>query len=366
MIIFSGWGPLALIVYVVSFFIIALPFNAISSHNSTFNDILLVLDALISAYVTYKVGLWFKNRKAKTYIDPDTYEEVVLREKHSFMGIPFEYVGFVIAAFFSILFIINMFDPKGDNSTDSNQTISEIIDKYGLEKAERKCENGDADACSNVGYEYAKGNIVEEDSKKAIAYFKKACDGNSGMGCNNLGIMYETDENISISAQEIFSIYKKSCDLSYTDGCANVAERYLTGGGIKIDVEKGTKLADQACNKKSEIGCNALAEYYELTKQYPQSLSYYEKACSLGDARACSDAGVFYNEGRGVALNEVKAFELNKQACDLNIDDGGSSCFMTGLDYAIGELVPEDKNKEHEYYDKACKDGHEKACVREC
>lgn len=46
-----------------------------------------------------------------------------------------------------------------------------------------QCNNGDMDACANLGFYFSMGWGISKDSSQAMALFKKACEGGSGIGC---------------------------------------------------------------------------------------------------------------------------------------------------------------------------------------
>ena len=52
---------------------------------------------------------------------------------------------------------------------------------------ERKCNNGDAGSCFDLGNLYYKGQVVKRNFKKAIELWSKACEMGDAKGCIYLG-----------------------------------------------------------------------------------------------------------------------------------------------------------------------------------
>ena len=368
MIIYSGWGPLSPLFLALMWGIgsvITLNIFGDSKYG-------VIFAFLLASFLTYKLGKWIKYRNPKTQINEETGEEETYYTKHSLWYIPFEYWGIIggvlggAALIFSIVLDINP-ELKG-KIDESAKEAKEIVDKNDLDRALKDCDNGDADECSNAGYEYGKGIIVPKDTFVAINLFKKACDGNSGIGCRNLGVMYQQQDKSPVDETEIFNIFKKSCDLKYDAGCADLSSLYINGTGVEVDVETGKKIAEETCEKGEKYGCSTLGDFYSLDidenqKDLVKALDYYTKGCDYGSGYSCGQVAQAYYNGDGTAPDELKKFEYRKKACDLDIQDDGDNCYIVGLEYGIGKVTKKDLIKMTEYFKKACDEGNEEACA---
>lgn len=58
---------------------------------------------------------------------------------------------------------------------------------------------------------------------------------------------------------------------------------------------------------------------------YTQALSFYNKACSLGNALGCNNAGQLYVDGTGTPVDRAKAEALFDQACTMKSSIGCSN-----------------------------------------
>src|SRR5262245_937996 len=53
-----------------------------------------------------------------------------------------------------------------------------------------RCDAGDAESCTELGWIYYEGRGVAKDEVRAARRFQQACDGRSMNGCYGLGAMY--------------------------------------------------------------------------------------------------------------------------------------------------------------------------------
>ena len=60
----------------------------------------------------------------------------------------------------------------------------------------KKAEQGDADAQSNLGFMYAKGQGVPQNNKKAAYWFTKAAEQGDASAQYNLGVMYDNGQGV--------------------------------------------------------------------------------------------------------------------------------------------------------------------------
>lgn len=85
---------------------------------------------------------------------------------------------------------------------------------------ERKCNNGNAGSCVDLGNLYYDGKGVKQDYKKASELYNKACEMGYAVGCYNLGIYYYNRRDYNAAME----FYGKACDLGYQKGCDKYAK----------------------------------------------------------------------------------------------------------------------------------------------
>ena len=92
----------------------------------------------------------------------------------------------------------------------------------------------------------------------------------------------------------------------------------------------------------------------------PLAASYYRRGCDLGDARACTNLGVMFENAQGVYGDDVMAAELYDRGCE-----GGDSlgCTYLGFMYRSGRGVPASPVKAFELFRLGCDDSHSAACT---
>lgn len=111
-----------------------------------------------------------------------------------------------------------------------------------------------------------------------------------------------------------------------------------------------------------QIGCSSVAEYYVyggVKRDYGRALPYFKKACDLGYADSCAEAGSAYYDGLGTEKDFKLAKRYNEKACEMQSSDG---CFELGRMYSRGEGVPKNPAKAEELYGKACDLGDLMGC----
>ncbi len=122
-------------------------------------------------------------------------------------------------------------------------------------------------------------------------------------------------------------------------------------------------LADGACNDGSMEACYILGRLYDegwgVAQDEVKASSLFLKACNGGQAGACTDLGILYDDGRGVGKDFTQARSYFLMACN-----GGNAggCFDLGLRYENGDGVPKDYVKAAPLYQKACDWGDSDGC----
>lgn len=148
------------------------------------------------------------------------------------------------------------------------------------------CEAKSARACSRLGALYARGEGVERDTQRALAYSEQGCTGGDGLGCVNLGLMYQHADGVPADTKHAFELYTKACGLVDGRGCRLLGALYAQGG------------AGQDANPTLAV-------------------MFSERACRLGDATGCGNAGMNAQLGFGTAQDPPRAARLYQAACDL-------------------------------------------------
>ncbi len=95
-------------------------------------------------------------------------------------------------------------------------------------------------------------------------------------------------------------------------------------------------------------------------EDYSLAAVYYRQGCDLGDARACTNLGVMFENGQGVYRDDVKAAELYTKGCE---SDDSFGCTYLGFMYHSGRGVPKSPVKAYEMLRLGCADSRSDACT---
>ncbi len=127
--------------------------------------------------------------------------------------------------------------------------------------------------------------------------------------------------------------------------------------------------AGRSCAAGDPHGCASFASFYrEIGWNWGRTWELFAKAaalfaarCDRGDAEACYNLGVQYNDGEGLAVDRSKAAALYQKACDANEGDG---CERLGDMYWYGIGFNQDKAKGKALLKKGCDLSSSWACQR--
>ncbi len=124
---------------------------------------------------------------------------------------------------------------------------------------------------------------------------------------------------------------------------------------------------EKLCDLKDGDGCGVLAAFYNGEKNYSKAFYYAQISCGLESALGCSILGLSYAEGKGVAKDTEKGYDLiGKAICDLKLKvpanffdkfaeiKPNESCYGFGVQYHNGQEVAQDYSKAAHYYQTAC------------
>jgi TPR repeat protein len=153
---------------------------------------------------------------------------------------------------------------------------------------ERSCGQGRPEACSALGVVYEIGLGVPADPARAVELYDFACRSGNLHGCTNLavarvqGIGGPRDEHAGAA------VLATSCNRGDARACLYLARLHDAGDAPPAERAMVARLLEFACDGQEATACVARAESLARAGRYGDAFAYYGKACSLGDARACS------------------------------------------------------------------------------
>ena len=90
---------------------------------------------------------------------------------------------------------------------------------------QRACEGGDSQACSDLGFSYARGAGVTKDPARARKLYERACDSGVAPGCYNLYEREGVPEDFTLAAE----VYEHRCENKDATGCYNLGYMHSEG-----------------------------------------------------------------------------------------------------------------------------------------
>lgn len=133
---------------------------------------------------------------------------------------------------------------------------------------------------------------------------------------------------------EAFSLFTKACnEEGDTDGCLGVGLMYMYAIGTNGDHKKAMEYYKKACSGGNALACSNLASIYDngsgnIPQDKIMASELYMVGCNGGDVFACNNLGYMYANGIGVEKDYFKSLQYYKFACDMGSSLG---CYNLGL-----------------------------------
>jgi hypothetical protein len=161
--------------------------------------------------------------------------------------------------------------------------------------------------------------LIQTDPKKALELFELGCKQNHGPSCSEAGILHYSGRVRMDAATRIpifsadkakaFKLWERACELGDGFGCE---QRGYNIGGF----DNGKPWYEKGCAKNESLACARLGWGYEhyvtpvdpkkAKKLYDQALKIAGARCP-GDGQSCWVSAYLYEQGIGVAADQVKA-----------------------------------------------------------
>jgi TPR repeat protein len=217
--------------------------------------------------------------------------------------------------------------------------------------------------CLEVGDAYRDGEGTARDYVIADQIYQHGCDGGSALACTRLRELRAAGRTVDPVAcrgdKAKGGEKKESPGTAAADGYRRAC--YCGGGRACTDlgelVGESAPFFRQGCEHGDALGCYKLTDGVSDPKV---TAPLYRQACEGGVGCGCSELGYLHEHGRGVALDNAKAFELYRRGCDLG---DLLSCHNLGWTYKVGKGVAPDAARALELYKRACDGGEVHGCA---
>jgi TPR repeat protein len=167
--------------------------------------------------------------------------------------------------------------------------------KTALEAGKKACEAANAAACNVAGIIEYLGSAGPVDKASAVHFYQRGCDAHDADSCATLGFAYEHgDGGLAKDLAKARALYTEACKLGNGRGCYNLGTSWDREGPERDQVKAVAALRD-GCDRRWAPACNDLGYAYQhaeggLTRDKPQALALYTKACDGGNALGCKNA----------------------------------------------------------------------------
>jgi hypothetical protein len=151
-----------------------------------------------------------------------------------------------------------------------------------LESLQQRAEQGDAEAQSNLGDAYRRGQGVPQDYAQAVAWFRQAAEQGHANAQSNLGVAYRTGQGVPQDDAQAVTWYRQAAEQGFAQAQFNLGFMYDTGQGVPQDDA--------------------------------QAVSWYREAADQGDASAQFNLGYAYENGQGVTQDFVEGYKWQNLA----------------------------------------------------
>jgi hypothetical protein len=202
-----------------------------------------------------------------------------------------------------------------------------------------------------------------------LQMFAEACEKADAPACNFAGRLVLEGHGVPRDVKRGLELLERSCDGGFAIACA-VGAAWLTEASHATEVEFASETrarfeVKQACLSGQADDCYELGlSYYFGRESYPldraRAAHAYERACDLGDARACNNLGDALAYGEGMTRDVARAAELFRRACH-----NGEALACANLGYMVehGEGVDRDVRRARDLYRDACATGEVYGCL---
>jgi uncharacterized protein len=171
-------------------------------------------------------------------------------------------------------------------------------DYYRAEKLWRPlAEQGIPKAEFNLGFLYAQGSGVRQDTDEAVRWWRKAADQGYAPAQLNLGTLYEDGENgVDQNLEEAAKWYRKAADQGDTQAATSLGNMYATGRGVAKNPKEAAKWFTAALRKGYSPAFASIAGLYERGEGVPKDAI---KAHMYFNVAAATSAGGFAEKATG-------------------------------------------------------------------
>ena len=235
-------------------------------------------------------------------------------------------------------------------------------------QSQAACSAGDAEACFYTGAEYAQGQGVPENKRRAVDFFLRACDLGVPDGCNTAGVLVSLGQgNLQQNVRQGVEYMARACTMGHEDGCSRSLGHYISANSQARDYGRAIATARAGCEAGVENPClwGLDWSYDGNNGEYPQMIDmptagwFAERACdNYRDIKGCDVAARLYANPEFATFDPEKGLRYSLIRCDEQ-QSGGDCRNVAAVYISIGE-----HQLGANYYQRACSHGNAEGCER--
>jgi len=169
-------------------------------------------------------------------------------------------------------------------------------------------------ACDPVDVSFRRAGVTIERRVTPVeqrAFYEKACGAGVVSACfSQAWDLWRRSGGRGPESDHVLELYQKACLAGSADACADEGHHLMDRPDRGNDT---IAVLELSCDLGSGAGCAHFAFLYAtgslkiVPKDDKRAAALYARACDLGDAKGCYNAGIMAEEGRGVARDLARA-----------------------------------------------------------
>lgn len=188
-----------------------------------------------------------------------------------------------------------------------------------------RAKNGDAQAMSDLGWDYEKGLGVSADFNRAKYWYSHGADAGDMSAMNRLGGLYQNGLGVPKNYPEAVRWFRKAADANNVDGMIRLGFMYSNGLGVDKDYQAAAAWYRKAAMSGSAYAMSNLGFMYQngygVERDYSKAATWYRKSAEAGAAPGMFNLGVMYENGYGVARDLQQAANWYRKAAQLGFPE---------------------------------------------
>jgi hypothetical protein len=216
-----------------------------------------------------------------------------------------------------------------------------------------------------LGLMFKEGQGVPKDDAEAVRWFLKAAEHEHPWAQAELGHMYATGQGVMQDNAEALRWLRKADERGIAESKFYLGQMYANGQGVPKDTVKAGELYQMAAwsgrgsvEVQYTLGC-MYATGDGVAKSENLAAACFRHAAEQGDAKAQTNLGIMYLQGRGVPVKDhTEAAKWLRKAAE---QDVAKAQHEMGVLYSLGTGVPKDETLAYKWFLLAEAKGYENA-----